>query len=63
MKEAHRRGEMRFAFATANPLKNVSELMMVEFEVMPNTQGITSNLLIADAQLSGSLSITKHNGR
>jgi len=55
-------GEIRFAFATGKPLDSVSELLMVEFYVMPNTEGKTSQLLISDAQFSGSLSITKHDG-
>ena len=57
-----RPGEMRFAFATAKPVNSASELLMVEFYVMPNTEGKISPLLISDAQLSESLSIAKHNG-
>ena len=57
-----RPGEIRFAFATAKPINSASELLMVEFYVMPNTEGKISQLLISDAQLSESLSIVKHNG-
>ena len=66
-----RPGEIRFAFATAKPVNSASrrshpenrgELLMVEFHVMPNTEGKISPLLISDAQLSESLSIAKHNG-
>jgi hypothetical protein len=35
---------------------------MIEFYVMPNTEGKSGLLLISDAQFSESLSIVKHNG-
>ena len=57
-----RPGEIRFAFATAKPVKNPGELLMVEFDVMSNTEGKISPLLIDDAQFSESLSIARHNG-
>jgi hypothetical protein len=57
-----RPGEIRFAFATVKPVNSAGELLMVEFYVMPNTEGKTSQLLISDAQFSESLGITKYDG-
>ncbi|MBM3237259.1 T9SS type A sorting domain-containing protein [Candidatus Poribacteria bacterium] len=55
-------GEVRFAFATTEPTKGQGNLLMVEFEVLPNTEGKTSNLILDNISLSNSLTITKING-
>jgi len=62
-------GEVRFAFAftsvskdTSSTAKGQSNLLMVEFEVLPNTEGKTSPLIIEKVNLSNSLNITKYNG-
>ena len=55
-------GEIRFAFASANPTERQRNLLMVEFEVLPNTEGKTSSLILDNVDLSNSLTITKING-
>jgi len=63
-------GEVRFAFATTEvclwfkPQATVGQenLLMVEFEVLPNTKGKTSPLILEDVNLSNSLTTTKVNG-
>jgi len=67
-------GEVRFAFATTEPTpaldpeqsegegKGQGNLLMVEFEVLPNTEGKTSSLVLDNVNLSNSLTITKING-
>ena len=55
-------GEIRFAFATAEPTKGQGNFLMVEFKVLPNTEGKISPLIIENVNLSNSLSITKING-
>jgi hypothetical protein len=63
-------GEVRFAFASANskqPKKEFSDskaqiLFVVEFDVLENTEGKISPLILDRAQLSESLSIKKVNG-
>jgi len=64
-------GEVRFAFATVEPTKKVKgkpftfrhgNLLMVEFEVLPNTEGKKSPLILDNIELSNSLTITKING-
>jgi hypothetical protein len=63
-------GEVRFAFATTPPPSPPStggserggNLLMVEFEVLPNVEGKTSRLIIDNVNLSNSLNITKING-
>ena len=55
-------GEVRFAFATTEPTKGRGNLLMVEFEVLPNTEGKTSRLIVDNVNLSNSLNVTKING-
>ena len=55
-------GEVRFAFASVEPTKEQGNLLMVEFEVLPNTEGRTSPLNFEKIDLSNSLTITKING-
>jgi hypothetical protein len=55
-------GEIRFAFAYSNPIERQKNLLMVEFEVLPNTEGKTSPLILDNVDLSNSLTITKANG-
>ena len=55
-------GEVRFAFASAKSTTGQGNLLMVEFEVLPNTEGKTSPLIIENVNLSNSRSITKTNG-
>ena len=55
-------GEVRFAFATTEPAKGRGNLLMVEFEVLPNTEGKTSRLIVENVNLSNSLNVTKING-
>ncbi|MBM3238248.1 T9SS type A sorting domain-containing protein [Candidatus Poribacteria bacterium] len=63
-------GEVRFAFATTEvclwfkPQATVGkcDLLMVEFEVLPNAEGKTSRLIIDNVNLSNSLNIEKING-
>jgi hypothetical protein len=54
--------EIRFAFATTEPTKGQGNLLMVEFEVRPNTDGRTSPLILDNINLSNSLAIAKNNG-
>lgn len=64
--------EVRFAFATTEPTKGQGfsplakggrgDLLMVEFEVLPNTEGKISPLVLDNISLSNSLTITKING-
>jgi hypothetical protein len=61
-------GEVRFAFATTEAATTEvvtvgqGNLLMVEFEVLPNAEGKTSRLIIDNVNLSNSLNITKING-
>ena len=55
-------GEVRFAFATTEPPKGQGNLLMVEFEVLPNTEGQISPLVLSNVNLSNSLTIKKING-
>jgi len=57
-------GEVRFAFATTEVVTTVGQgnLLMVEFEVLPNAEGMTSPLILENVNLSNSRSITKING-
>ena len=55
-------GEVRFAFASAEPTKGQGNLLIVEFEVLPNTEGKTSPLTLDNIDLSNSLTITRING-
>jgi hypothetical protein len=63
-------GEVRFAFTTTEPTlalersegKGQGNLLMVEFEVLPNTEGKTSPLILDNVDLSNSLTITKIDG-
>jgi len=57
-----RAGEVRFAFATAEKAKGTGNLLMVEFEVLPNTAGTTSSLVFDTVNLVNSLTITKLDG-
>jgi len=56
------KGEVRFAFATTEPTKGHGKLMMVEFEVLPHTEGKTSLLAFDNVSLSNSQSTTKIDG-
>jgi parallel beta-helix repeat protein len=56
-------GEVRFAFATTEAATmGQGNLLMVEFEVLPNAEGKTSPLILENVNLSNSLSIKKING-
>ena len=57
-------GEVRFAFATTEVVTTVGQgnLLMVEFEVPPNAEGMTSTLILKNVNLSNSRSITNING-
>ena len=55
-------GEVRFAFASVEPTKGQGNLLTVEFEILPNTEGKTSSLILDSVNLSNSLSIVKING-
>jgi len=56
-------GEVRFAFVSANPSnKSDKQLLLIEFEALPNTEGKTSPLILEHVQLSDSLSVKKING-
>ena len=57
-------GEVRFAFATTEVVTTVGQgnLLMVEFEILPNAEGMTSPLILENVNLSNSRSITKING-
>jgi len=54
--------EVRFAFAATEPSKGKGNLLMVEFEVLPHTEGQTSPLILDDVSISNSLHTTKING-
>jgi len=54
--------EVRFAFATTEPTSGRGNLLMVEFEVLPGTEGRTSPLILDNVNLSNSRIITKTNG-
>jgi predicted GH43/DUF377 family glycosyl hydrolase len=56
------KGEVRIAFAAAKPTKEQGNLLTVEFEVLPNTEGKTTPLIFDNVSLSDSLNITKNNG-
>ena len=47
-----RMGEVRFAFATAEPTQGTGNLLMVEFEVLPNTAGKISPVIFEPSCLS-----------
>ncbi len=61
-------GEVRFAFVNASAssksdgLSKLDELLLIEFETLPNTEGKTSPLILEHVQLAESLSIKKING-
>jgi hypothetical protein len=55
-------GEVRFGFANTQHKKGQGNLLLVEFEVLPNTEGRTSLLILDNIDLSNSLTITKING-
>ena len=55
-------GEIRFAFASAEPAQGKGALLMVEFEVMPNIEGRTTPLIISGINLSNSLTINRIDG-
>jgi predicted GH43/DUF377 family glycosyl hydrolase len=55
-------GEVRFAFAATKPTKGQGNLLIVEFEVLPNTEGKTSPLIFDDVSLSDSTNIKMKNG-
>jgi hypothetical protein len=56
------KGEVRIAFAAAKPTKGQGNLLTVEFEILPNTEGKTSPLIFDNVSLSDSLNITKIDG-
>lgn len=57
-------GEVRFAFATTEVVTTTGQgnMLMVEFEVLPDAEGKTSPLIIENINLSNSRSIKKING-
>jgi hypothetical protein len=57
-----RMGEVRFAFATAEPNQGTGTLLMVEFEVLTNNAGKTSTLSFDTVNLVNSLTTTKIDG-
>ncbi len=56
------KGEVRFAFASAEAMKGRGNLLTVGFEVLPQTEGKTSPLIFSDVQLSNSSRIIKVDG-
>jgi len=57
-----RQGEVRFAFAIAEPTKGEGDLLMLEFSVLPNTDGKVSPLILENIQFPENLGITSKNG-
>ena len=57
-----RKKEIRFAFASMKPIEGGNKLLILEFEALPNTEGITSPLILDHVKLSENLSIIKNNG-
>jgi len=55
-------GEVRFAFAATQPMKGQGNLLLVEFEALPNTEGRTSQLILDNLEFANSLSIANING-
>ena len=61
-------GEVRFAFVNASAsnksdgFSKSDELLLIEFEALPDTEGKTSPLILEHVQLAESLSIKKING-
>ncbi|MBC8232407.1 right-handed parallel beta-helix repeat-containing protein [bacterium] len=55
--------EVRIAFAGVSPPKaGQGEMFTVTFEVLPHTEGATTDLILDTVQLSNSLTVTKKNG-
>ena len=57
-----RNGEIRFAFASIKPIEGGDKLLILEFEALPNSEGIISPLILDHVKLKESLSITRKNG-
>ena len=55
-------GEVRIAFAGTVPLQGKGNLLKMEFEVLPETDGKTSPLILSNVDFFNSLTITKQNG-
>ena len=55
-------GEVRVAFAGAQPLKGKGNLFYVTYEVLPHAEGVTTPLILDSVQLSGSSDIATVNG-
>jgi hypothetical protein len=55
-------GEIRFAFASSEPATGQGNLIMAEFDVLPNAEGKTSPLALKDINLSNSLTLSQING-
>jgi hypothetical protein len=57
-----RTGEVRFAFATAEPTPGAGELIKFDFEVLPNNSGKNSPVVFDKVDILNSLTVTKTNG-
>jgi len=55
-------GEVRIAFAGTTPIEGRGNLLKIEFEVLPHSDGKTSPIILSRVDLSNSLTITKQNG-
>ena len=55
-------GEVRFAFANAKPAIGKGELLRIEFEVLPRTEGHISPIIFDNVQLAESLTIITLDG-
>ena len=55
-------GEVRIAFAAVQLVKTSGRVVVVEFEVLANTEGQVSPLIFDTVDITGSLNITKYNG-
>ena len=58
-----RAGEIRFAFAAAEPIKGAGNLLMVEFEPLNNTVGSESPIIFETVQFAESKSIRTIDGK
>jgi hypothetical protein len=55
-------GEVRVAFAGAQPLKGKGNLFHITYEVLPHAEGVTTPLILDNVQLSNSLNIATVDG-
>ena len=55
-------GEVRFAFATLNPLRGGGDLFTITFEVLPCTEGQVTPLTLFEVDFNHSVSVKHQNG-